>query len=342
MQAAQLVRSGSPEEAIEIVDIEKPEPRPDEVLIDVEACGFQHADTLHRKQFPTEAVSEPQQMGSEIAGVVEAVGAEVDGFAEGDRVNVYHRVYCGTCEWCTKGEQSMCNNAKKIGTDIPGGFADYVTVPALSVDPIPDSMDFVTAAAYASSFTTAWRMIITAGQLQPSETALILGASGGVGHAALQIANLIGATVYATTSSQRKADEIAEWAEEVINYEETAFDERVRDLTGGRGVDLVADHVGQQTWQRSIDSLAKAGRMVTCGATTGPHPDINIRSIYQHHRRIIGAPLGNRQDFRDVGKLIAQEKLRPKIDRTVSLENIFEAHRAIDNREVVGKIVVVP
>jgi NADPH2:quinone reductase len=342
MLAAHLVQSGPPEDAIEIVTKEIPEPASDEVRLEVKACGMQHADVLQRKNFPTDSISGPHQMGSEIAGVVDAVGTDVTDWSVGDRVNVYHRVTCGRCEWCTRGEDTMCINSQKIGTDLPGGFGEYVTVPAGSIDHIPDSMDFITAAAYSSSYTTAWRMIVTAGKLQPSERALILGASGGVGNAALQIADRAGAFTFATTSTPDKAKRIETDADHVINYEEEPFDEVVREMTDGRGVDLVADHVGQKTWQKSINSLAKNGRMMICGATTGPNPDINIRSIYQHHRKIIGAPLGNRQDFRDVGRLIAAGELTSKIDRVLPLEEIAEGHQAIEEREVVGKIIVEP
>ncbi|KPN29096.1 acryloyl-coenzyme A reductase [Halolamina pelagica] len=160
--------------------------------------------------------------------------------------------------------------------------------------------------------------------LEPSESALILGASGGVGHAALQLADRIGAEVYATTSADWKAERAGEWAASVIDYTEVPFDERVVELTDGRGVDLVADHVGEATWQQSIDSLATGGRMVICGATSGADPDIDIRSVYQRHRRILGTPMGNRRDFRAVGRLIARGEVAPVIDRVLPLERVAE------------------
>lgn len=342
MKVGHIVREGGPAEAIRIRDVEIPEPEFDEVRIEVKACSITRADVLMRQNFDKMTDGEALQTGSEIAGVIDATGEGVSNVETGDRVNVYHRKTCGTCEWCLAGEDTMCVSNKKIGRDIPGGFAEYVVVPAETVDPIPESMDFLTAGAYPSSFTTAWRMIVTTGKLQPSERALILGASGGVGHACLQLSERIGAETYATTSTAEKAERLGEWAEGIINYEEVNFAEKIRALTDGRGVDLVADHVGQATWQKSIDSLAKAGRMVVCGATTGPHPDINIRSLYQHHRRILGAPLGNRQDFRDVGRLIARGEVKPEIDRTLSLDRLADAHQALENRDVTGKVVITP
>jgi NADPH2:quinone reductase len=163
-----------------------------------------------------------------------------------------------------------------------------------------------------------------------------------VGHAALQLADRVGATVYATTSTDWKAERAAEWAEAVIDYTAEPFDERVRELTDGRGVDLVAEHVGEETWQRSIDSLATGGRMVVCGATSGADPDLDIRSVYQRHRRIVGAPMGSRSDFRAVGRLIARGEVAPTIDRVLPLADVAEGHRAIEDREVFGKVVVKP
>lgn len=342
MRAVHVVQLGDAEDALELVDLERPEPNPDEVRLRVEACALNRLDVFARLGHPEDEDVFPKQTGGDIAGVVDAVGEDVSGWTPGDRVVVYPIRSCGTCEFCRVGEQTMCPEYEIVGEDLPGGLAEYVVLPAELIDPIPSSMDFVTAAAWPVAYTTAWRMIVTAGSLRPAETALILGASGGVGHAALQIAELVGATAYATTSSAEKAAVLAEYADEVIDYTETPFDEAVARLTDGRGVDLVADHVGEDTWQRSIDSLATGGRMVICGATSGASPDIDIRSVYQHHRQIRGAPMGNRQEFRDVGQLVARGTLEPLVDRVLPLQRIEEGHRALEEREVVGKVVIRP
>lgn len=274
--------------------------------------------------------------------MVDEVGNGVDEWAPGDRVNVYHHVSCGVCEFCERGEQTMCPHDRKFGSDFPGGLAEYVAVPAANLEPVPEHVDMTTAAAWPSLFTTAWRMLVTGGGLEPSERALILGASGGVAHVALQLADRIGAETYATTSADWKAERAKKWATAVIDYTEHPFDERVVELTDGRGVDLVADHVGQETWQRSIDSLATGGRTVICGATSGPDPDIDIRSVYQRHRRILGTPMGNREDFRAAGRMIARGEVSPFIDRVLPLDEVADGHRAIENREVFGKVIVTP
>jgi len=342
MRAVHVVALGDPEEALEIRDVPVPDPDTDEVRLRVEACALQHADVFARVGHPELEPSFPKRPGTEVAGVVDAVGADVTDHAPGDRVNVYHHFTCGECEFCERGEQTMCPHDRKLGGDRPGGLAEYVTVPAANLEPVPDDVDLVTAAAWPSSFTTAWRMIVSAGGLRPAESALVLGASGGVGHAALQLADRVGATVYATTSTDWKAERAAEWAEAVIDYTAEPFDERVMELTDGRGVDLVAEHVGEETWQRSIDSLATGGRMVVCGATSGADPDVDIRSVYQRHRRIVGAPMGSRSDFRAVGRLIARGEVAPTIDRVLPLADVAEGHRAIEDREVFGKVVVKP
>lgn len=342
MRAAHITESGPPGEAVSIVDVDRPEPGPREVRLRVEACALNRLDIFARLGHPDESDAFPKQTGGDIAGVIDKVGGEVADWAAGDRVVVYPIVSCGDCEHCLAGEQTKCPTYEIVGEDRPGGLAEYLTVPAETVEALPSGLDFITAAAWPVAYTTAWRMIVTTGELGPAESALVLGASGGVGNAALQIATYLGATTYATTSSDAKAAALSEQAADVIDYTAVQFDERIRALTDGRGVDLVADHVGQDTWQASISSLAKGGRMVICGATSGANPDIDIRSVYQHHRQILGAPMGNRQDFRDVGRLVAAGELQPRIDRVLPLDRVDEGHEALQARNVVGKVVVRP
>lgn len=342
MRSAHITQYGDPEDALETVEVDAPEPGPDEVRVRVEAVALNHLDVFARTGHPEDEGTFPKRTGSDIAGVVEAVGDDADGSWLDEAVVVYPGVSCGECEFCMAGEQTMCYEYEIVGEDRPGGLAESVVVPEWCLEPKPESLDFVTAAAIPVTFTTAWRMVVTAGELRPAERALILGASGGVGNAALKIADRVGATVYATTSTEAKAAAVREYADETVDYTEVAFDEAVMAFTDGRGVDLVADHVGRETWQRSIDSLAMGGRMVVCGATSGAKPDIDIRSLYQHHRQIRGAPMGNRQEFRDVLSLVAAGDLAPAIDRVLPLDRIADGHAAIENRDVVGKVVIQP
>lgn len=342
MRAAHVTGYGSPAEAIEIVDVPTPDPGPDEVRVRVEAVALNHLDVFARTGHPGDEGAFPKRTGCDISGVVDAVGEDADASWEGEPVVVYPGVSCGSCEFCLAGEQTMCPEYEIIGEDRPGGLAEYVVVPEWCLEAKPESLDHATAAAVPVTFTTAWRMVVGTGDLRPAESALILGASGGVGNAALQIAARVGATTYAATSSEAKAERIAEWADEVVDYVERPHDEAVLELTGGRGVDLVADHVGQETWQRSINSLATGGRMVICGATSGADAEVDVRSVYQRHRQIRGAPMGNRQEFRNALSLVARGDLAPQIDRVLPLRDVAEGHRAIEDREIVGKVVIEP
>ena len=349
MRALHITGNGPADEVLEVVDTERPDPGPDEVRLEVRAAALNHKDVFARIGHPYDEEGFPKQTGTDVAGIVDAVGEAVTDVSVGDRVNVFPRIFCGECEFCLNGEQTMCTDDVAIGqagsnaqSTIPGGFAEYVVLPARVMEPIPADQDFVTAAAWPVTFTTAWRMIVTGGELEPAETALVLGASGGVGNAALQIADSVNAETIATTSTREKARRIEQWADTVIDYTEVDLVDRIDEVTDGRGVDLVADHVGAGTWQDSINCLTRGGRMVICGATSGPYPDVDIRSIYRRHRRIIGAPLGNVSDFRAAGRLIADGTLEPVIDRVLPLDRAVEGHRALEERDVTGKIVIEP
>jgi len=271
MRAAHITQYGDPEEALEIVDVERPEPGAGEVRVDVKAVALNHLDVFARKGHPEDEGEFPKRSGCDISGVVGAVGDGVDPDRVGDEVVVYPGVSCGDCEFCERGEQTMprvrnyrrrpSRRAGRVGCRPSGlsrcqarvaGRRDGSGRPYHVHDGVADGR--------------------RGGRTPPAETALILGASGGVGNAALQIAERLGATTYATTSTAEKAERVREWADEVIDYTETPHDEAVMDLTDGRGVDLVAEHVGQETWQESINSLAMGGRMVVCGATRARTP----------------------------------------------------------------------
>lgn len=342
MRAVHVTQSGDPASSVAVAEVETPTPGPGEARVAVDAVALNRLDVFARLGHPAESDEFPKRTGVDIAGTVDAVGEGVDDTLLDTDVVVYPVVECGECEFCHAGEQTLCPTYEIIGEDRPGGLAEYVTVPAHTLEPVPDELSMETAAATPVAFTTAWRMIVTTGGLRPSESALILGASGGVGHAALQLADRTGARTYATTSTNEKAARLREHADAVIDYTAEPFDEAVRAETDGRGVDLVADHVGEETWQSSIDALAPGGRMVICGATSGADPDIDIRSLYQAHRQIRGAPMGNREDFRDALDLVARTDVGPRIDRVLPFERAAEGHAALENREVVGKVVLEP
>jgi len=322
---------------------EVPEPAigPDEVLLRVKATSVNHLDIWVRRGIP--GIELPHISGSDVAGVVEQVGERVAGVAVGQRVIANPNLSCGRCEYCLQGEDSLCIHYKILGEQVDGGYAELVKIPGKNVIPLPDHVKFEEAAAAPLVFMTAWRMLISRANLRPGEDILILGAGGGVATAAIQIAKLVGARVFATASTEeklRKAKEIG--ADVVLNYREVEFDKEIRRLTDRRGVDVVFDSVGAETWLRSLRSLAKDGRLVTCGATTGPNPQTDIRYIFWNQLKIIGSTMGSTKELLDVLKLLWAGRLKPIIHKVMPLQEAAEAQRLLEERQVFGKIVLLP
>ncbi|WP_336002033.1 zinc-binding dehydrogenase [Halorientalis halophila] len=342
MQAVQFSEHGDTD-VIEYGDFADPDPAADEVLVDVKAAALNHLDVWTRRGLPGIDLEMPHIPGSDAAGVVTDVGADVDRFSEGDHVAVSAGVACGSCEFCRDGEPTMCVDFHIIGEHVRGVHAEQAAVPADNLVPVPEHVDWEVAGSASLVFQTAWRMLVTRADLQPGENVLVLGASGGVGHAALQIAKYVGAEVYATASSEEKLDYARELgADEVINYEAEDFDDRVRELTDGRGVDVVVDHIGAATWQQSLASLAKGGRLVTCGATTGPNPETDVNRIFWNQLEVIGSTMGTPGEVDDVLELVWEGELEPRVRDTLPMSETARAHEMLQEREGFGKVVVVP
>jgi len=342
MQAVQFATHGATD-VLEYGDFPDPEPVADEVLVDVKAAALNHVDVWTRRGLPGLDLDMPHIPGSDAAGVVESVGSAVDRFEPGDHVAVSAGVNCGHCEYCRDGEPTMCVNFHLLGEHVRGVHAEQAAVPADNLVIVPEEVDWEVAGSASLVFQTAWRMLTTRADLQAGETVLVLGASGGVGHAALQIADYAGAEVYATASSDEKLEYASELgATETINYEATDFDDRVRDLTGKRGVDVVVDHVGAATWQDSLASLAKGGRLVTCGATTGPNPETDVNRIFWNQLDVLGSTMGTPGEVDDVLELVWEGAMEPKIRDVLPMSETARAHEMLQNREGFGKVVVVP
>lgn len=323
MRAALIPEHGDID-VLRVEEIATPTPGPDEVLVAVHACALNHLDVFVRRGMPGKSVPLPFISGSDIAGRIAALGANVEGPPVGTRVLLDPAVPEGA-----------------LGEDVNGGLAEFVVAPARNAIPLPDDVGFVEAAALPMVFGTAWRMVVTQGELRAGESVLILGASGGVGTAALQIARLAGAYVYATTGSEEKRNALLDLgADEVINYERTAFEEEVWKRTGKEGVDLVVEGTGKATWRGSLRSVRRGGRIVTCGATTGYDPRTDIRYIWTREITIRGSDGWVREELETVLSLCFRGALRPVIDRVLPLDEIAEAERAMEDRELVGKIVM--
>jgi NADPH2:quinone reductase len=345
MKAVQFSEHGR-RDVLEYDDFPDPEVDRDEVRVDVKAGALNHLDVFTRMGLGALSrldLEMPHIPGSDAAGVVEEVGADVERFEPGDRVAVAAGLACGHCEACRDGDPTMCVDFKIIGEHTRGVHSEETVVPADNLVPVPEGVDWEIAAAAPLVFQTAWRMLVTRAELEPGESVLVLGASGGVGHAAVQIADYIGAEVYATASTEEKREYAAEvGADHTIDYEEESFADAIDEQTDGRGVDVVVDHIGKATWQDSLHSLVKGGRVVTCGATTGRDPETDINSIFWNQLEILGSTMGTPGEVDDVLELVWKGELEPRIRETLPMSDIDRAHEIIEEREGFGKVVVVP
>jgi NADPH2:quinone reductase len=342
MQAVQFVEHGDTD-VIEYGDFPDPDPGRGEVCIDVKAGALNHLDVWTRKGLPGIDLEMPHIPGCDAAGVVTEVGEGVTRFEPGDHVTVSAGVSCGECEFCRHGEESLCVSYHIIGEHVRGVHAEQAVVPEDNLVPVPDGVDWEVAGSASLVFQTAWRMLLSRGELSPGEKVLVLGASGGVGHAAVQIADYAGAEVYATASSEEKlryAEDCG--ADHVIDYEANDFAAEIREFTGKRGVDMVVDHVGAATYPDSLKSLAKGGRIVTCGATTGPNPDAGLNRIFWNQLSVIGSTMATPGEVDDVLSLVWDGTFEPRVRETLPMSETARAHEMIENREGFGKVVVKP
>ncbi len=326
---------------LQIVDLPRPAIGPDDVLINVKAVALNHLDLWVREGLPNLKLAMPHIPGSDMAGVIAEVGANVSGFKVGQHVAVNPGVSCGHCEFCLAGEQSLCPDFGILGEHSTGGAAEFARVPAVNLLPIPDDFPFQVAAAAPLVYLTAWRALISRARLREGEDVLVLGAGGGVSTAAIQIAKHAGARVFVTSSSDeklKKAKEIG--ADFGYNYNTQEWDRQLYAATNKRGVDVVFESVGAATWIKSIRSLKRGGRMVVIGATSGPNPQEEIRYIFWKQIEIIGSTMSNQSEFRDVMKLVLRGELKPVIDSILPLERAQEAHARLAGGGQFGKIVM--
>ena len=330
-------------EQLEIAELPRPVAGTGEVVLRVRAAAMNHLDLWVRRGLPGVNIPLPHVGGSDIAGEVAGFGAGVDGWKTGARVVVNPGLWDGTCEWCLKGEHSLCVNYRIIGEHIDGGFAEYVVVPAANLLSIPDDFSFEEAAAVPLVFLTAWRALITQARLRAGESVLILGASGGAASAGIQIAKLTGAKVYAVTSSEEKAERARRLgADVIINRTVGDFSKEIFKQTNRRGVDVVLENTGEKTWEGSLRALARGGRLVTYGGTTGANALTNIPLLFWKQIQIIGSTMGTAAEFSTVMRLVWERKLLPVLDRSLPLEQIRLAHEILEAGDQFGKLVLTP
>lgn len=339
MQAVRFHEHGGPE-VLRVEDAPEPEVLAGEVLVRVRACALNHLDIWGRRGLPGVRIPMPHICGSDVAGeVVRSAAVDVP---PGRRVLLQPGMSCGRCASCLAGRDNECPQYEVLGyRSHPGGYAEYVKVPLQNIVPIPDDLDFVQAAAFPLTFVTAWHMLMTRARLKRGDDVLVLAAGSGVGQAAIQIAFLHGARVFATAGSDAKLERArALGAYEVIHHHKQDIAEEVRRLTDKRGVDIVIEHVGEATWQKSIRSLARGGRLVTCGATTGPNGALDLRALFARQLTIHGSYMGTKGELLRAARFFFVGQLKPVVDRTYPLVEAAAAQRRMEDREQFGKIVL--
>jgi NADPH:quinone reductase-like Zn-dependent oxidoreductase len=342
MKAARIHEHGGPE-VLRIEDIPEPKLRADQVLVRVRACALNHLDLFVRAGIPGMKFKMPHILGSDIAGEIVEVGELCERVKPGWRVMLSPGTSCRQCEACLTGNDNLCRRYTMFGYAIDGGDTELLAAPEYAAIQIPDDMSFEEAAAVPLVFLTAWHMLMGRARLQPGEDVLVLAASSGVGSAAIQIAKMFQCRVIATAGGEAKLAKARELgADHVIDHYAQDISAEVKKITGKRGVDVVIEHVGVATWQKSLESLAPAGRLVTCGATTGYDARVDLRFLFSKQWSLLGSFMGTIGELHQVLKFVFRKQLKPVIDRVYPLEQIAEAHRYLENKEQFGKVIVRP
>jgi NADPH:quinone reductase-like Zn-dependent oxidoreductase len=324
---------------------EAPDPvcRPDGVVVRVRACALNHLDLFQRRGLERVKIPMPHISGADVSGVIAEVGAEVSEYAAGQRVMLQPGLSCGRCASCLAGDDNRCPRYDVLGYQTPGGYAELVAAPAANVIALPDAIDFVEAAAFPLAFLTAWHMLFSRARLRHDDTVLVISAGSGVGQAAIQIARWARARVIATAGGAAKVALARELgADEVVDHYAEDVVARVKGLTGGRGADVVVEHVGVATWDRSVRCLARGGRLVTCGATTGHAAALDLRHLFARQLSLLGSYMGTKRELLEASQVFFKGLFRPVVDRTFPLSESAQAHQRLESSSHFGKIVLLP
>lgn len=342
MKAVRFHTHGGPD-VLKYEDAPDPVVRPDGVVVRVRACAMNHLDIWQRRGLDRVKIPLPHISGADVAGEVTEVGADVRGLDIGTRVMLQPGLSCGRCARCLAGEDNYCPRYDVLGYQSDGGYAELVAVPAVNVIPIPDHIGFGEAAAFPLAFLTAWHMLFSRARMRAGDTVLVLAAGSGVGQAAVQIAKAFHGRVIATAGGPDKiARALALGAEHAIDHYAEDMAARVKQLTGGRGVDIVVEHVGQATWEKSVRCLARGGRVVTCGATTGYQTTLDLRHLFARQLSLLGSYMGAKAELLAAAELFFRGVFAPAVDRTYPLSDTAQAHQRMADYQQFGKIVIVP
>lgn len=342
MRAVYFERFGGPEV---LTHGERPEPvaGPGEAVVRVRACAVNHLDLWVRGGLPGLEPEMPHILGNDVVGEIVAVGPGVTHLSVGARTLVLPTLSCGVCAACANGDDHLCRAHDVLGRRRNGGYAEFVSVPAVNCLPYPGDLPWEHAAAVPLVFVTAWHMLVTRAAVRPGEDVLVMGAGSGVGSAAIQIARLHGARVIATASGPAKAERARELgAHETIDHATEDVAARVRALTGRKGADVVVEHVGGRVFETGVSALARDGRLVTCGATTGARVTLDVNLLFGRHLTLLGSWMGRRSDLLAALAHIERGTLRPVVDSVLPLSEARHAHERIEARAHFGKVVLVP
>ena len=338
---AMVMRATGGPEVLERATIDLPDPGAREVRIRVRAVALNHIDIWARRGLPHFKYEFPHRLGADVVGEVEALGPNAKNAKVGDRIVVNPGLSCGACERCLLGQDTFCRSYRIMGENTQGGYSQHIIVPDANLLPMPKGLSFTDAAAIPLCFLTAWQMVVRKAQVRAGQTVLVQAAGSGVSSAAIQIAKMLGARVITTTSTDEKAARAkALGADEVINYTTQDFVAECKRLTDKKGVDAVIEHVGGEVFEKSILAAAWGGRVVTCGATAGFTPTLDLRHVFFRQIEVLGSTMGPKGDLFGILRLVEAGKLRPVVDRVMPLWSAVEAHRLLEDRKVFGKIVL--
>ena len=342
MRALTISAHGGLEQLKYRTDLETPQLRtPDDVRVRIRTAALNHLDLFVVEGLPGVTITPPWIMGGDGAGVIDEVGEDVRGIRPGDRVIINPGVSDRTCEYCLRGEESLCIRYKLLGEHLPGTIADHIVVPAVNVRIIPPSVPWDVAAGFSLATITAWRMVVTRARVQAGENVLIWGIGGGVALAAMQIAKSLGAKTWVTSSSDEKLQRArALGADETLNHRTQDIAREIRARTGKRGVEVVVDNVGRDTWSQSLLALGRRGRLVTCGATSGPLVETDVRRMFWNQWTLMGSTMGNDEEMDAITQQLREGRLFPPIDSVHDIERSDEAMRRLASGDQFGKVVI--
>ena len=340
MKAVRFHEFGGPE-VLKYEDVPDPTLRHDQVLVQVKACALNHLDLFIRKGLP--GIKLPHINGSDVSGDIIAVGDYITDLEPGQRVLLVPMMFCGVCPKCTEGQQNFCPQFSVLGYLNDGGNCEYIAVPRVNVLPIPDELTYDEAASLPLVSLTAWHMLVSRCGIKPADTVLVLGGGSGIGTIAIQICKMFGATCIATAGDENKLDQCKDLgADHVINHYKQKIGDEVKKITNRQMCDIVFEHVGKATWQESMKSLRPGGKLVTCGATTGPEASFDIRFLFARQLSFLGSFMGTMGDFHEVMKHIFAGKIKPVVDKSFPLREAAAAHERLEKSEQFGKVILNP